>query len=134
LTTPPRSQRDGRTLFVLSNVADDLAVVLERWRSFRGERPGVVEPLTAVLLRPSSLRAQFLGLESVPCPEVGSSPERWPVPKFPKQERADDDHGGGVGNIGRSRSVIRATATPSAVPKSPSSNHVALAYDRLQEY
>jgi len=56
------------------------------------------------------------------------------VLKFPKQERADDDHGGGVGNIGRSRSVIRATATPSAVPKSPSSNHVALAYDRLQEY
>jgi hypothetical protein len=36
--------------------------------------------------------AQFLGLESIPCPEAGSSHGEVEVPKFSKQERADDDH------------------------------------------
>ncbi|MGO8722575.1 MAG: hypothetical protein ACLQRM_07540 [Acidimicrobiales bacterium] len=55
------------------------------------------------------------------------------MPKFPKQERADDDHGGGVGKIGRSRSVIRATATPGASAQVAVDEPRSAAYDRLQE-
>jgi len=108
---------------------------LERWRSFRVERPGVVEPLTAVLLRPSSLRAQFFGLESVPCPEVEVPPERWTVPEVSRSKSGQTT----ITVVASARSVVVGESfvllrQPSASTQVAVVEPLSAAYDRLQEY
>ncbi len=53
---------DGQTLFTLRDVAGNAHAILSRWKRFREERPGVVEPLAAALTQPANARSLFLGL------------------------------------------------------------------------